>query len=457
MNDYLAYLEAVLAAEDDAISIIDADKVVRFWNEAAVQTYNINQTKILHRPIHDFFHHDDLMILRVLETKEAVQDSYHQPRADKHVVVNASPIFNEANKLIGAISVERDISKIVKLNENLLTTSSQLNELRQQVYTNNEETPFTKLNGKSVALKQTIQIAMKAAKTDATTLVLGDSGTGKEVCARAIHEASPRKDGPFIPLNCGAIPAPLFESELFGYEGGAFTGADKKGKKGKIEMANGGTLFLDEVGELPLDMQVKLLRVLQENTLYRVGSSEATSINVRFIAATNQDLEERMDKKQFRSDLFYRLNVIQITMPPLRQRINDIPELVKTFLKQFAIQYQVPTPTLSQDAMESLLQYHWPGNVRELRNVMERVIILSEKSMLNKQDLISFFQPSGRRERTQDTVHVHSLTQQKENMEVQKIEETLKQCNGNKSAAAKILGISRVTLYNKIKKFGIGD
>ncbi|WP_100010176.1 sigma-54 interaction domain-containing protein [Lentibacillus sediminis] len=452
------YLDALLSTEDDAITIINKQEEVLFWNDAAVQTYNIKQTDIINRQITDFFHDDDLMALNVLKTKKPVQGTYHRPRRDKHVVVNASPIFTDTGELIGAISVERDITHVVKLNDSLVTTSTALNELRQRVYTTNtEENPFSRLKGNSLPLQQTIQIASKAAKTDATTLVLGESGTGKEICARAIHEASPRKDGPFIPINCGAIPEALFESELFGYEGGAFTGAEKKGKTGKIEMANGGTLFLDEVGELPLDMQVKLLRVLQENIIYKVGSSSGKTVDVRFIAATNQNLEQQMQEKQFRSDLFYRLNVIQITMPPLRQRINDVPELAKLFLKQFAVQYEVPLPTLDQDAVESLIQYHWPGNVRELRNIMERVIILSEKSVIKRQDLLVFFHSTSTPQNVPQTERGHSLVQEKENIEKKRMEEALDQNNGNKTAAAKVLGISRVTLYSKMRKYGIGD
>ncbi|UJL47685.1 sigma 54-interacting transcriptional regulator [Virgibacillus sp. NKC19-16] len=452
------YLDAVLSTEDDAITIINQHKEVIFWNDAAIQTYNIKRNEIIDRQITDFFHDDDLMALNVLETKKPVQGTYHRPRRDKHVVVNASPIFTDDGELIGAISAERDITHVVKLNDSLLTTSTALNELRQKVYTTNtEENPFSRLKGNSLPLQQMIQIASKAAKTDATTLVLGESGTGKEICARAIHEASPRKNGPFIPVNCGAIPEALFESELFGYEGGAFTGAEKKGKTGKIEMANGGTLFLDEVGELPLDMQVKLLRVLQENIIYKVGSSSGKPVNVRFIAATNQNLEQQMQEKQFRSDLFYRLNVIQITMPPLRQRINDVVELAKLFLKQFAVQYEVPLPTLEQDAVEALFQHHWPGNVRELRNLIERVIILSEKSVIKKQDILAFFHNTSTPNTVQEIESNHSLVQEKEDIEKKRIEEALQQNNGNKSAAAKILGISRVTLYSKMRKYGIRD
>ncbi|OZU90567.1 sigma-54-dependent Fis family transcriptional regulator [Virgibacillus indicus] len=456
MSDDLFYhLKAVLKAEDDAITIINNQRMVLFWNDAAVQTYNISQSEITNNRITDFFHSDDLMVLEVLKTKEAVNNVYHRPREDKHVVVNASPIYDDEDNIIGAVSVERDITQIVKLNDNLETTSAELNELKQKIYATESSSPFSKLAGRSISLKQTVQIAQKAANTEATTLILGESGTGKEVCARAIHEASPRKDAPFIPVNCGAIPEALFESELFGYEGGSFTGAEKKGKAGKIEMADGGTLFLDEVGELPLEMQVKLLRVLQENNIYRIGDSTGRKVNVRFIAATNQNLVQLMEDKQFRTDLFYRLNVIQLTMPPLRERIDDIPKLTSLFLKQFAEKYQVPEPKLDDEAFQILLQYDWPGNVRELRNMMERLIILSEKTIIEKHDLHNLFPNMKVTEKSSRAEVSSTLPAEKESIEKQLIKETLVQTNGNKSDAARRLGISRVTLYSKLKRYKI--
>ncbi|MGJ9458664.1 sigma-54 interaction domain-containing protein [Oceanobacillus sp. CF4.6] len=455
MLNNLYYLEAVLAAEDDAITIVSSNMEVIFWNEAAVQTYNIDRVDIINKPINEFFHNDDLMVFKVLKTKEPVKNVYHRPRKDKHVVVNAVPIIDHKGQLIGALSVERDITQIVKLNNNLETTSAELDELRQKVYTNTEETPFTKLVGNSLPLKQTVRIAHKAAKSDATTLILGESGTGKEVCARAIHETSDRSIGPFIPVNCGAIPSALFESELFGYEGGSFTGAEKRGKAGKIEMADGGTLFLDEVGELPLEMQVKLLRVLQENSVYRIGDSKGKTINVRFIAATNQNLEQLMEGKSFRSDLFYRLNVIQLTMPPLRDRIDDINELSEMFLKQFASKYQVPIPEIDPDAFNMLLQYNWPGNIRELRNLMERIIILTDEAKITKEDLLSYLPSASPTWKNAEPEQSNTIPNEKKNLEIQLIEKTLKETNGNKSDAAKRLGISRVTLYNKMRKYGI--
>ena len=448
-------LETVLSTEDDAITVINRDKIVLYWNDAAVATFNISKEEIINQSITDFFKEEDLMVLKVLETKEQVKNIYHRPREDKHVVINTTPIFNNSGELIGAVSVERDITQIVRLSNNLETTSMELDELRKKVKQVNEESPFAKLKGRSTALLDTIQIAVKAAKTDATTLILGESGTGKEVCAQAIHEASSRADKPFIPVNCGAIPPALFESELFGYEAGSFTGASKEGKAGKIEMADGGTLFLDEIGELPLDMQVKLLRVLQENRIYRIGDSIGREVNVRIIAATNQDLTTMMVENNFRADLYYRVNVIQLTMPPLRDRLDDIPSLTDLFLEQFALKYQLPTPELHHSAMQILLSYEWPGNVRELKNMMERLVILCDKSQIDSDDLLNYFPDLIPSSQISDDDKSSSLSDEKDSIEKVLIEETLRQTNGNKSDAARRLGISRVTLYNKLQKYQI--
>lgn len=456
MSNEFFYLNKVLEMEDDAITIIDTNKQVLYWNIAAVNTYNIPENEIVGKPITNFFHSEDLVVLRVLKTKETVKNEYHRPREDKHVVINAAPIFNEQDELVGAVSVERDITQTVQLYANLENAAAELNELQHMV---EEDNPFYRLKGNSKALQEIIQMANKAAKTDATILILGESGTGKELCARSIHEASDRRNGPFIPVNCGAIPHALFESELFGYEGGTFTGAERSGKPGKLELAHGGTLFLDEVGELPLDMQVKLLRVLQEEMIYRIGDSTGRKIDVRFIAATNQNLEQLMEEKRFRSDLYYRLNVIQLTMPPLRNRIEDIPELAQIFLKKFSLRYQIPTPKLTEDAVQMLLEYDWPGNVRELRNFMERMVILSDKKVITRDDIQNYFPMN---EMKNDYINSNgpslrqdfsSIPEEKEKWEKQMIQDMLTKTGGNKSLAAKKLGISRMTLYNKLKKY----
>jgi transcriptional regulator with PAS, ATPase and Fis domain len=298
------------------------------------------------------------------------------------------------------------------------------------------------------------------AQTDATVLLYGESGVGKELFARAIHQSSKRKDKPFIAINCGAIPAALFESELFGYQGGAFTGAEKKGKPGKLELAHGGTLFLDEVGELPLELQVKLLRALQERQFYRVGGTEPITVDTRVIAATNRQLEKMIAEGRFREDLYYRLNVFTLEIPPLRDRREDILELVQNFLQEYSSAYGQPIPRLGPGVTEALLAYHWPGNVRELRNVMERLCILQENGMASLEHLPLSVQNASPQPVFTSRNDPALLSRPfppalREEDERQRILAALERTYGNKKAAAELLGISRGTLYNKLQKYGI--
>lgn len=246
-----------------------------------------------------------------------------------------------------------------------------------------------RMNGPSIAgiilrspsMQQISTLAMKVSHVDTTVLITGESGVGKEVMARLIHKESSRSEGPFVKINCGAIPRELLESELFGYDAGAFTGAQRQGKIGMIEVANHGTLFLDEIGELPLDLQVKLLQVLQDRTLVRLGSTRSIAVSVRVVAATNRDLQAMVDSRQFRSDLFYRLNVVPIHVPPLRERREDILPLVQHFLDELNGQYNL-AKRFSEQALAVLLDYNWPGNVRELRNMIERLVVTSPDTLI---------------------------------------------------------------------------
>lgn len=448
-----AFLAHLLPITNDAVTIIDTDGTVLGWNEAAEKYYQIPQQAILGRKIHEFFRPEDLMVLKVLETKQPVAGLYHRPRPNTHVLINSTPVYDDKGQLLGAISLEQDVSQLVKLNEELSERSMELDKLKQEVIRSNGDDPFSMIKGHSPIIRQTIELARKVADTDATVLITGESGVGKEVFARAIHKSSRRKDHPFIPINCGAIPPALFESELFGYEAGAFTGATKKGKAGKLELANHGTLFLDEVGDLPFDMQVKLLRVLQEQVFFRVGGTTPKEIDVRIIAATNKNLEEKMKSGDFREDLFYRLNVISLKLPALHERSQDIPELVQEFVKEFAEKYDKPIPILQSDVMMSFLHYHWPGNIRQLRNVIERLTILTDNGHIHFADLPDYF--------TQNVIPAaaammtESLKSEKEELEKESIRRALKETYGNKSAAAKKLGISRATLYQKLKRYGI--
>ena len=313
---------------------------------------------------------------------------------------------------------------------------------------------FGNLVAKSDAMQSMFQIAAKATQYKTTVLVLGDSGTGKELIARAIHFEGDRAKMPLVPVNCGGIPETLLESELFGYKKGAFTGADKN-KKGLFQEADGGTIFLDEIGELPLTLQVKLLRVLQENEVRMIGDSKSMKIDVRVIAATAKDLEQEVKKGAFREDLFYRLNVLSIKIPPLRDRTEDIPLLCDHFIERFNSRLNKKIEGISPSAMSRLLEYAWPGNVRELENMIERALVLAEESLL----LPDHFPPELGRPIDGDQMDGlfdgHSLKAAQKLMEKRFITKALKKTDGNRTQAARLLEISHPSLLSKIKTYGI--
>ncbi len=310
-------------------------------------------------------------------------------------------------------------------------------------------------------------LVAQVAGSEATVLILGESGTGKEVVARGVHEASPRRDGPFVPVNCGAIPADLLESELFGHEKGAFTGAISA-RRGRFELAAGGTLFLDEIGDMPLTMQVKLLRVLQERCFERVGSGVSQPADVRVIAATHQDLEERIEDGRFRADLYYRLNVFPIEVAPLRERQDDIPLLARHFAARLANDTQPPI-SLGDDALEALLQYAWPGNVRELGNLVERLSILFPGARVGLADLPEKFRrdfvpsPGGFAPELAPAVSGQivlgadglDLKTYLSDTERSLLEQALEQSNWVVAKAAKLLQLQRTTLVEKMRKFDL--
>ena len=304
--------------------------------------------------------------------------------------------------------------------------------------------------GQSAALREVLEVIRLVAPTQATVLIQGESGTGKEMVAQAIHRLSPRSSGPFVPVHCAALAPTLLESELFGHERGAFTGAVER-RIGRFEMADGGTLFLDEVGEIPLPIQVKILRVLEERRFERVGGSQPISVDVRLIAATNRDLRAMVEAGTFREDLYFRLNVVTIHLPPLRDRKEDIPLLAAHFVQELAARHGRPAPPISPEVMDAFLRYSWPGNVRELRNVLERMVVLARKSELTVQDL-----PPELREQTAGAAPT-ALRAGMTMREAEKllIAETLRSTGGNRARAAQMLGISRRTLQRKIAEHGL--
>jgi two-component system response regulator HydG len=311
--------------------------------------------------------------------------------------------------------------------------------------------------GQSPALRATLDVIRQAAPSSATVLLLGESGTGKELFARALHEHSARAAGPFVPINCAAIPETILESELFGYERGAFTGAVQR-KEGRIERAQAGTLFLDEVGELTPSVQVKLLRFLQEGEIEHLGGTSALKVDCRVVAATNVDLTARVREGKFRDDLFYRLNVIQVVLPPLRDRIEDIPLLADHFMARYAAKNGKSIRGLTRAAVEALEAYPWPGNVRELENAIERAVVLSRGSEIEVDDLPESLRNSGaaRAAGLAGAVEGRTLTvplgTTMEEIELRVIRETLRQTKGDKNLAAQLLGIAARTIYRKLDR-----
>src|SRR5699024_1027289 len=310
---------------------------------------------ILGKPITDFFSSDRLEILNALQQGTSVTHHQHQARKDLVVLINSNPVRLD-DQIIGAVVSETDVTNQIRLNNELFSTSEKLFNLEEEMRkTVEEESPFSYIRGNSVALKKTLSLAEKAATTDASILIHGESGVGKELFAKAVHHLRENEQAPFIAINGGAIPSGLFESEIFGYEKGAFSGADQRGKKGKVELAKNGTLFLDEIGEMPLEMQVKILRLLQEKTFFRVGGTTEMEVDFRVVAATNKDLKQLVDEGKFREDLYYRLNVVTLSIPPLRERPEDIIELTHYFLYDLSRRYNKPIHGISQHVMQSLL------------------------------------------------------------------------------------------------------
>jgi len=304
---------------------------------------------------------------------------------------------------------------------------------------------FENIIAKSPKMRQVIEVIKVVAKSNATVLITGETGTGKELVAQAIHSQSHRRGKPFVAVSCAALPETLLESELFGHEKGSFTGAYAQ-KKGKFEVANRGTLFLDEIGEMSANIQVHLLRVLEEKGFTRVGGNEPIKVDVRVISATNRDIKEAVASGQFREDLYYRLNVVNIELPPLRERKEDIPLLAQHFLNKFALDNHKEVTGFSPEATDFLLRYDWPGNIRELENAIERAVILAKKPLIEVTDLPQ-----------QNLVVARSISLEKnlKQVEMNHIRNVLAETKGNYTEAARILGISRMTLYNKAKAYGL--
>ena len=434
----------------DGVLMVDIQGIITEINPAAKEILNNAAQDALGMPIEQLFGGKASLARRMLSHKEHFEDIELMVDAKKsmlHCYTSGKPLSDEQGQVLGGVITLRPVKQI----QNLINRLSGYTAALQ----------FDDIIGESTEIKETKRVASLAATTSLNILLQGESGTGKEIFAQAIHNHSDRQNGPFVAVNCGIIPRELIGSELFGYADGAFTGAKQGGKPGKFELASGGTLFLDEIGDMPLEQQVALLRVLEEKKLTRIGSSKVIPVNVRFICATNKNLLQQVESGAFRQDLYYRLNVISITLPPLRNRQKDLPLLVSHFLEKLG-RDRGRKFTSTPELIEFLQYYDWPGNVRELQNIIERATSLSETDKISLSDLpaeiytsqrtasYSVKQPLSRQPIDAAAVRQQHRQLMQEN-EKQRILAILAKHGGNVSAAARELGIARKTLYRKMQ------
>lgn len=430
--------KAILDALDsvnDGISICDKNGVIIYLNEAAYKIVGAKKSDILNHSVNKISP-DKSMLTNVLEKKKSIIDveyfwSFNGKK--NHLINSGYPIFDDSGEITGAIDIFRSIERTRKLANSIAGHQAFFN--------------FEDIIGESNSIKNVINLAKVFSDNNENILIHGETGTGKELFAQSIHNYSSRKSNPFVALNCATLPSELIDSELFGYEEGAFTGAKKGGKSGKFELANGGTLFLDELGEMQIHIQAKLLRVLETMCINRIGSSKPIQVDVRIIAATNRNLEEMVKNGQFRQDLYYRLKVLNLEIPPLRSREEDILLLSNYFLEKLSKKANKSITSISDEGKSMLLNYPWDGNVRELENIISRAVYMCNSNKITKNILLQ----SGLETEVYDNV------QQRKHTKISKdiLSNALSKSDGNKRKAAALLNISRPTLYKYLKKYNI--
>jgi PAS domain S-box-containing protein len=469
-------LEEIFDSSYDEIFTTDRDgTALRVSAEACERLYGVKADKIIGRNVLDleaegYFYPS--AYLEVMREKKRVTLLQHNKMGQK-TIVTANPIFNAEGNVIRLVTNSRDITELVNLREQLQET-----ELKMQQYY--KELMLFKQGTKSIEniivdspnMLQVMNVARKVAKYDSTILLLGESGVGKDLVAKYIHHFSRRSDRPFVKINCGAIPENLLESELFGYEGGAFTGARKEGKKGLIEEAEGGTLFLDEIAELPYHLQVKLLTVIEERIIVSIGASKPKTVDTRIIAATNRDINQMVKKGSFREDLFYRLNVISLHIPPLRERPSDIKRLCDFFVGRFNKQFSMEK-SISQEVIKAFLAFTWPGNVRQLENFIEHFLVMADEDVLSLKHLpanmvlgegaeangpATIAESSGPKKPVSSEREGRLFTLQGvvEEAEEKALREAFTKY-GNIKDVAEALGISYSTAVRRLKRYGLNE
>ena len=455
-------LELIIDSSNDGLYITDGNGITLRVNRTFEEIAGIQAQEVLGHHLQELvdkgFFSESVTLDILSQNPPRPVTRIQSLRNGRYVISTGRPVFNKSGKVYRVVTNIRDITHFRDFEKRLEETKFALEKYRAEAARLRSE--FLKEEdavARSKTMFRILDMVKQVAPYPTTVLVTGESGVGKEVVAKLLHVHSGRSDGSFVKVNCGAIPESLIESELFGYESGAFTGAARKGKPGMLELADGGTLFLDEIGELALDLQVKLLQVIQAQKVTRLGGVSSHSVNVRFIAASNRDLLEMVEQKLFREDLFYRLNVVKIDVPPLRERKDDISALAVHFLNTFCLEYKI-NKALSAEAMEFLRHYAWPGNVRELKNVIERLVVMVTDPVILPVHLPQEIHPIHPQfQSKQGLVSVSGLVPIRDAVaavETQLIDRAVNEC-GSIRKAAKVLKVAHSTLLRKIKKLGL--
>jgi len=438
-------VKLILDATPTAVFIDDGNGDTLWINKACEDLYEINREEIIGRSIYELEETGIFTpsVARLVLEKSDIVRIMHSNRYGKKLLTTGIPIKND-DVIVKIVSTSNDITDLVSLKNTLDNMKHELDELKE-IRKEHDGLIF-----KSKKMLDVIQLAKKLSEIETTVLITGESGVGKGVISRFVHDYGVRKDKPFVKINCGAIPDSLLESELFGYDEGAFTGSKKSGKAGLFELADQGTIFLDEIGEMPLHLQVKILQVLQDKEIQRIGGASSIPVDVRIIAATNKDLEKMVVHRTFREDLFYRLNVVPIHIPPLREREEDIFDLTKKLLNKFNQKFN-DKKQFSSHAMGLLLKYSWPGNVRELENMIERLMITTDKETIDSEDL-----PLYMIENEQDLSISDELTLSEavERVEIKLIKSAMDKHKSTRKAA-KALNVSQPTIVRKMSKYNM--
>ncbi|HIU25417.1 MAG TPA: sigma 54-interacting transcriptional regulator [Candidatus Copromorpha excrementigallinarum] len=445
--------QEVLDCINDGVFITDGEGNILMINKASLRLCRYEKEELVGRNMKELVAEnmfDDAVSIEAIEKKDTVSVMQKGLSQEENILVTATPLFRDG-EISMVILTERDVTELKRLQ----TSLEKLSERYEQEidYYRSYNSPKEKMVTESPVMKKTEKIMRRIAATDTTVLIQGESGTGKSLMARNICRQSPRRDEPFVEINCGAIPESLFESELFGYEKGAFSGASEKGKAGMFELADKGTIFLDEIGELSIHMQSKILRVIQEREIMRIGGTKYIPVDIRIIAATNKDLVQAVKEGTFRRDLFFRLNVFMVSIPPLRERKEDIIPLFNCFLERMNEKYHMKKK-FSSSALDVFMKYSWPGNIRELENLVERMVIVSDSDLLGRSDVESFFSYADIQIIEYDGKEKINLKRETERFEKKLILSKAEKCK-SVTELSDVLGVDKSTVSRKLNKYGI--